>query len=287
MVKSKSSNHHRAISFGLIALTAIIGAGLLVAVYSPEIKAWQMSQSDRIIGLAFSSDKTKRAELLEQARMIYPGDPLASEYLANYHIRAGEYRKAIETYESASYSNPLYLGGLALKVGDYGLAEGYFSKANSKDESAESLAGLALTYFAQGNPEKGCTTIERANKLNLSSGKVSDVAVICSVQKGSSGLSERGKAYAYAKVGLYNKAIDALEKSPLKTTGDWLYLYELYKAQGSSATAMNSLQSGLSQDPSNKRLLQAMAGELVAQGKDREAKPYQDKLDDLEFVNFQ
>ena len=100
--------------FWLIALISIIGAGLLIAVYSPEIKSWQISQADRLIALSNQAKDQQKIAYLEQAIMVNGGDPLATQYLAAHYKTAGDYKKAIQTYQAtASSNNPLYLGKLA------------------------------------------------------------------------------------------------------------------------------------------------------------------------------
>ena len=143
-MKLKSLNRADNFSFGLIAVIVLVCLGLLLAIYSPEIKSWRIKQADRIINLAGQSSGQERANLLAQAVIVNDGDPLATEYLAQYYRSEGDYQKVISTYQaSPSSSNSLYLGNLALVANDYSLARSLFGKSYKQSQSAESLAGLA------------------------------------------------------------------------------------------------------------------------------------------------
>lgn len=288
-MKSKNFNQADKFHFGIFAVIVLIGAGLMLAVYSPEIKSWQMAEADKIITLAAKAQAKDKVNYLEQAMLVNGGDPLATEYLAEYYKQIGEYKKAISTYQSSPYSaDGVYLGNLALKVGNYSLAETLYTKANQKSQSAESLAGLALAKLAQGKTEQGCIEVEKARKQNLSSPMVADVTVVCEIQQGSSKLGPRQQAYAYTKVGLTEKAIGLFENLPSKSTNDYLVLASLYKTKGDSQKTLSTIWAGLDINPTSKELLTAIILELKNNaGSGGEVASYENRLDDLQFKNFQ
>lgn len=287
-MKSRNSNRPNRLPFWLIALTAILGIGLLIAVYSPEIKSWQISQADKLIALASQAKGQQTISYLEQAIMVNGGDPLATQYLAAYYKNSGDYKKAIQTYQSSDASNnPLYLGRLALRVGDYELALKLLEKANRNEETAETLSGLALSNFAQSKTDTGCEYAEKAKRQNLSSKEVENVIMICQIQKGTSGLEIRKQAYVYAEAGLSKQAIELLEKTPVKSSADWLNLAILYRMLGDEWKTLGAIKSGLAQDPTSPELIKAVISELKRAGDKNELSKYELRLQDLEFKNFQ
>jgi len=247
-----------------------------------------MNQSDKIINLAGQSSGQTKANLLSQAVMINNGDPLATEYLAEYYRSIGDYKKVIATYQlSPASNNGIYLGNLALKASDYTLAKSLFNKSNNQERTAESLSGLALVEFATNHNSEGCSLASQAKKLNLSSAVADRANVICEIQNGSSTLNPRRQAFLLAESSLYTKSIEKFQTIDSKSSADWLMLSELYKAVGDSASSDKAISSGLSQDPTNKYLLTAQANILEKSEKSSDAKTLRDRLKDLEFANFQ
>lgn len=287
----KSQNFKQAdkLYFGTLAIIVLAGLGLLLAVYTPQIKSWQMVEADKIINLATKAQDKDKVGYLGQAVLLNNGDPLATEYLAEHYRQVGDYKKAISTYQSSPYSSgSLYAGDLALKIGDYSLAERLYAKANQKSGSAESLAGLALVKLAQGKTEEGCEEVGEAEKQNLSSPKVAEVIIICNIQNGSSKLTAKQQAYAYAKAGITDRAIDLLGGLKTKSTGDWLILSNLFKIKGDSQKSIGAIESGLEANPTNKELLTKVIFELKQRGDTNTVlKNYENRLDDLQFKNFQ
>ena len=286
-MKLKTLNRADNFSFGLIAALVLLCSGLLLATHLSDIKSWQITQADKIINLAGQSSGQARANLLYQATMINNGDPLATEYLAEYYRSIGDYKKIISTYQlSPASNNSIYLGNLALKASDYTLAKSLFDKSNSQERTAESLSGLALVEFATNHNSEGCSLASQAKKLNLSSAIADKVNVICEIQNGNSLLSPRRQAFLLAESSLYAKSIEKFQTISTKSSSDWLLLAELYKAVGDSASSDKAISSGLSQDPTNKNLLMAQASLLESSGKSSDAKLLRDRLQDLEFSNF-
>lgn len=220
--------------------------------------------------------------------MVNGGDPLATQYLAAYYKNSGDYKKAIQTYQSSDASNnPLYLGRLALRVGDYELAQKLLEKANRNEETAETLSGLALSNFAQSKTDAGCEYAEKAKRQNLSSKEVENVIMICQIQKGTSGLEIRKQAYVYAEAGLSKQAVELLENTPVKSSADWLNLAILYRVLGDEQKTLGAIKSGLAQDPTSPELIKAVISELKRAGDKNELSKYELRLQDLEFKNFQ
>lgn len=287
-MKLKNLNRADNFSFGLIASLVLICSGLLLATRLPDIKSWQINQSDRVINLAGQSSGQTRSNLLSQAAFINSGDPLATEYLAEHYRSIGDYNKAIATYQLSSASNnSVYLGNLALKASDYILTKSLFTKANNQERTAESLSGLALAEFATNHNSEGCSLAAQAKKLNLSSTVADKANVICEIQKGSSTLSPRHQAFLLADSSLYAKAIEKFQTINTKSSSDFILLSELYKAVGDNTSSAKAIGTGLSQDPTNKYLIAAQANILETDGKTSDAKALRDRLKDLEFNNFQ
>lgn len=287
-MKLKTLNRADNFSFGLIAVLVLICSGLLLATQLPDIKNWQMNQSDKIINLAGQSSGQTKANLLSQAVMINNGDPLATEYLAEYYRSIGDYKKVIATYQlSPASSNGIYIGSLALKASDYTLAKSLFNKSNNQERTAESLSGLALVEFATNHNSDGCALVSQAKKLNLSSVVADKANVICEIQNGSSTLSPRRQAFLLADSSLYAKAIEKFQTINTKSSSDWILLSELYKAVGDKSSSDRAISSGLSQDPTNKYLLKAQADISESSGNSSDARTLRDRLKDLEFSNFQ
>ena len=124
-------------------------------------------------------------------------------------------------------------------------------------------------------------------RQNLSSREVENVIIICQIQKGTSSLDSRKQAYVYAEVGLSKQAIELFEKTPAKSSADWLNLATLYKIVGDNQKSLGALKAGLSQDPTNTALITALIGELKKTGDKSELSKYELRLQDLEFKNFQ
>ena len=287
-MKLKSLNRADNFSFGLIALLVLIGSGLLLSIQLPDIKSWQISQSDKIINLAGQSSGQARVNLLEQAALVNNGDPLATEYLAEYYRSIGDYKKAIATYQSSdSSNNAIFLGNLALMASDFNLAKSLFAKSDRAEQTAESLSGLALVDFATNQNAAGCDKASQAKKLNLSSTTADRVVVICQIQSGKSEITARRQAYLLAESYLYTRAIEKLQAVKTKSSGDWALLAQLYKATGDKSSSEQAISNGLSQDPTNKYLLEAKAEQLQNAGNTTDAKIIQARIKDLEFSNFQ
>ena len=286
-MKLKSLNRADNFSFGLIAILVLVCSGLLMAICLPSIKSWQINQADKIIALAGQSSGAARANLLEQAILVNNGDPVATEYLAQYYKSIGDYKKAISTYQLSGATNNVYLGNLALMASDFELAKKLFEKSDRLEQSAESLSGLALVDFATDQNTTGCEKASQAKKLNLSSPDADRVVVICQIQSGKSELNIRKQAYLLAESNLYAKAIEKLKPVANKTSSDWVLLSQLYKATGDSRASDQAIDSGLSQDPTNKALLAAKLAVLKNSNNTSEAQIIQQRLNDLEFGNFQ
>ena len=287
-MKLKSLNRADNFAFGLIAILILVCSGLLLVISLPDIKSWQIHQADKIINLAGQSSGQARANLLEQAVIVNSGDPLATEYLAQYYKSVGDYKKAIAAYQSSpSSNNNIYLGNLALMSSDYDLARSLFTKSDRVEQTSESLSGLALVDFATNQNTEGCDKVSQAKKLNLSSATVDRVAVICQIQTGKSELNARRQAYLLAESYLYAKAIDKFQTIATKASGDWALLAQLYKAVGDKPASEKAIDSGLSQDPTNKYLLSAKQQQLKNSENTTELKAIQGRIKDLEFSNFQ
>lgn len=287
-MKLKNLNQADNFSFGLIALIVLGCLGLLLAVYTPEIKSWRISQADRIINLAGQSSGQQRASLLTQAVIVNDGDPLATEYLAQYYRSVGDYKAVIGAYQgSPSSSNTSYVGSLALIANDYGLAQALFGKAYKQSQSSENLSGLALVDFATDQTADGCNKSAQAKKLNLSSSSADRVGAICEILSGKSTLTPRRQAYLLAESYLYAKALDKLQSIDNKSSGDWMLLSQLYRSIGNKDASIQAINSGLKQDPTNKYLISAKAETLDQSTNSQELQRLKAQLKDLEFSNFQ
>ncbi len=284
----KNLNRLNNFSFAAITGILLVTAGLIIGVSIPSLQNWQHKNIDRIISQANSSNnQSTKLALLSQAALLGKNDPLATYTYANALWQAGEYQKSIDAYtDSWLAPNYNYLGELALKSGNSMQAKGFFSKANSKGENDESLVGLAIVEFDNGNTQKGCEYAEKSIKLNLSSAKAEQALAICKIKQGKSDLDNRAQIYTMLNAYMYKDALDGLQKLAIKNTSDWLAISSIYANTGKLNSAIDALKSGLDQNPADKVLMQRLVQLLKLQNRGEDAQIYEARLQELEFKNF-
>ncbi len=287
-MKLKSLNRNNSFSFALIAVVIIATAGLAFGVALPSINSWRLAQADKLIVQAHTaSDPSAVRALLSQAALLGPDYPMALQELANNYWRAGEYDKAISTYQSGWVAvNNNFLGGLAIKASNAALAKQLYTKANKQEESAQSQSGLAIVNFIDGNNSQGCIHAQRATKLNLSSPQSEQAKAICAIFSGGSKLGAREQAYILANAGIYNIALEKLGQLATKSVGDWELMANIQAAQGQLGKATDSLKSALNQNPSSKTTLKLLINILNKSGQTGDIATYQTRLNSLGLTNF-
>ncbi len=284
----KNLNRLNNFSFATIATALIVTAGLVIGLSMPAIKTWQIKNVDILLEQGkSSSDETSKSSLYAQAALLGKNDPLATYTYANYLWQKGEYEKAIDTYNSSwlelDYN---YLGELALKSGNASKAKEFYSKYDAEGENAESLSGLAIIEFINGNNSKGCELARKAIKLNLSSQNAEQALAICDIKNSSSSLNDRQQAYTLLNSFLYIDALDKLQKVETKNSSDWMAIAAIYASSGKLEDSKRALESALKQSPADMLILQKLIDNLKAQGKTGESEIYKLRLEDIQFKNF-
>ena len=275
-------------SFGLVALAVLVTAGFALGVSLPLIQTAQFNQVDKLLELSNNSeDQNLSQTYLKQASILGFNDPLPVERLASLYWQRGEYGKSIATYQSSWLQiNKLYLGNQALKASRPSLAKIFYNEANIENESAESQAGLAKVAFVENRVGEGCNHADRAKKLNLSSPSAIQAVEVCAAMTNTSALPERARATLLINNYIFEAGLTKLEASATKSTSDWLLISEVYANKGEFDKAIVATKNGLLQDPSNQELLKLMTKLETASGKNSD-ETYQNRVEDLEFTNFQ
>lgn len=285
----KNLNRVNNFSFTAIAIAVIIIAGLALGVSIPAIKDWQLKNVDKLLEEASgTNDQSTKLGLLAQAALLGKNDPLATDRYSQNLWQAGEYKSAIQAYqESLLNVNPSYLGVLALKANEPNRAKGFFEQSNREEENDEALSGLAIVEFINNNPTKGCEYAYKSRKLNLSSKQAELAGKICEISQNKSYLNTRQQAYTKLDAFMYTQALDELQKLPTKNVSDWIAIAKIHANTGNLTAAIDSLKSANSQSPENSQVMKLLIAYLNADNRGGETQIYIDRLNELQFKNYQ
>lgn len=285
----KNLNRLNNFNFAFLASLVIIAGGLVLAISVPTLRSWQYSNIDNLISEAKTSNNPEvKIGLLSQAALLGKNDPIATETYAHNLWQAGEYTKAIGAYEDSLLKiNPNFLGNLALKAGYQNKAKAFFEKSSAAGENDEAYSGLAIVEYINGNTSKGCEYSNKASKLNLSSPRAEQAKAICNILQTKSGLITRQQAYTILNAYMYEQALDALQKTTPKNTTDWLAIGRIHANRGDLNAAIDSLKSAHNQSPERADIITQLIGYLKAASREGEAQVYTERLNELQFKNYQ